>query len=242
MEQQVLSLSNSFKNYLQPKQIGSYDTKVIGEFDETTLKLFGALQGAYNFFRENLFENKLSPVVLTLNRNAKSSGYFLHSAWINESKIVLPEINISPSILRLEPIIVMSILVHEMSHHFQHLHGNPGREKYHNREFAKIMFELGLMCSDTGKPGGKPTGDHMSHYVLRGGRFEQAFIKIPKEYIIPFKSFSFSNTATITRSAKDKAKYCCDECQINLWGKSGLYIICGKCKNEFTEVKQPSII
>ena len=36
------------------------------------------------------------------------------------------------------------------------------------------METLGLIPSDTGRPGGKRTGQIMGHYVSDGGRFEQA--------------------------------------------------------------------
>ena len=49
-----------------------------------------------------------------------------------------------------------------MVHLWQHHRGTPGRGRYHNQEWAEKMIEIGLMPTDTGKPGGRITGDHMA--------------------------------------------------------------------------------
>lgn len=40
------------------------------------------------------------------------------------------------------------------------------------------MKAVGLMPSDTGKPGGKQTGERMADYAIEGGVFDQAFEKL----------------------------------------------------------------
>ena len=45
---------------------------------------------------------------------------------------------------------------------------------YHNKEWAAKMREIGLMPTDTGQPGGKDTGQKVTHFIEPGGRFEQA--------------------------------------------------------------------
>lgn len=227
--QQISLLTPSIEPLPVTSQVASYDSKIVGEYDETTLKLFGALQGAYNYFKVRLFKDRLSPAVLTLNRNTRSGGYYMRSAWVDETQNVLPEINISPATLQLSPLDVMSILVHEMTHHFQHLHGNPGRAGYHNKEFAKFMFCLGLQCSSTGEPGGKQTGERMSHFVLPGGTFHNAFEQMPNEYLLPFKDFNLQKKFTSFSIKKIKIKYQCTGCGINVWGKPNLHIVCEQC-------------
>jgi predicted SprT family Zn-dependent metalloprotease len=220
----------------------SYDTKVEIEddYDATTLKLFGALQNAYNYFKKHLFKDKLSHVVLTLNRRTKSAGYYMHSAWVDEIDIILPEININPEMLRRGIKRVMSTLVHELCHHYQYLHGQPGRGRYHNKEFAKIMMHVGLICSDTGMPGGKQTGDRITHYITPNGPFEQFFDAMPKEYLIPFKSHEhtrlFRNGGGCIRvdtdnnlDSKNKVKFMCLNCGCAAWGKPALHISCDDC-------------
>ncbi len=69
----------------------------------------------------------------------------------------------------------MQTLVHEMVHVWQHLFGNAGSGRYHNREFAAKMKEVGLYPSSTGEPGGKETGAHMLDYITPGGAFQVAY-------------------------------------------------------------------
>jgi predicted SprT family Zn-dependent metalloprotease len=69
---------------------------------------------------------------------------------------------------------VLSTLVHEMAHLWQHHHGKPSRASYHNKEWAVKMRALGLIPSDTGQPGGKQTGQKVSHYIEEGGAFDVA--------------------------------------------------------------------
>jgi hypothetical protein len=42
--------------------------------------------------------------------------------------------------------------VHEMAHVWQHAHGKPSRNGYHNKEWAAKMDERGLIPSDTHPP------------------------------------------------------------------------------------------
>ena len=52
----------------------------------------------------------------------------------------------------------------------------PGRTGYHNREWASKMLEVGLVPSDTGQPGGKQTGQHMTHYIDPKGRIRAGLV------------------------------------------------------------------
>jgi hypothetical protein len=71
-------------------------------------------------------------------------------------------------------------LVHEMTHLWRHLHGKRNRKGghgapgYHDAVWADRMEAIGLMPSDTGKPGGKRTGYHMGDYAIEGGLFDLA--------------------------------------------------------------------
>ena len=217
----------------------SYETKtkIEGSFDEPTLKLFGALLNAYNYFKKILFINRLSPVVLTLNRNTKSAGYYMPSAWVVESQIILPEININPAMLQLEPQIVASILVHEACHHLQYMYGKPSRGGYHNKQFAKLMAYMGLMCSDTCMPGGKTTGQRMGHYIINGGLFEQAFQAMPREYLIPFTSYNGPKKLRHSPRSKNKIKYECPVCDTALWGKPNQNVGCLNCKTKLIAMR-----
>ncbi|EPZ1174197.1 SprT-like domain-containing protein, partial [Escherichia coli] len=76
----------------------------------------------------------------------------------------------------------LSTLVHEMVHVWQHY--TPGIKKcrggYHDRVWGEKMEQIGLMPSNTGLPGGRKTGQQMTHYIIRGGRFQTAVYDLLK--------------------------------------------------------------
>jgi predicted SprT family Zn-dependent metalloprotease len=148
---------------------------------------------------------------------------------------------------------ICQTLVHEMVHLWQFEFGKPSRAGYHNKEWAKKMQEVGLMPSNTGKEGGKKTGQNMSDYPIEGGVFVKAFKKMPDKIILPFKSaekiagISFvggteqgsegddADKPKPTKPKKNKTKYTCS-CGTNIWGKPELNVICGDCEAPFKAV------
>ena len=118
------------------------------------------------------------------------------------------------------------------------------------------MKEVGLIPSNTGKPGGKKTDQRMTRYIEKEGPYQKAFEKMPKRYILPFTSLdgevmkmlveggvsSISKGKGDDRSerlrklrpvSRKKTKYTCLGCKANVWGKPGLKLICGECDQEF---------
>jgi hypothetical protein len=53
--------------------------------------------------------------------------------------------------------------------------GKPGRARYHNLEWAKMMMSIGLIPSSTGTAGGIMTGDSMAQYIDEKGLFSKVF-------------------------------------------------------------------
>ena len=80
-------------------------------------------------------------------------------------------------------------------------------------ERAARMEALGLIPSDTGRPGGKRTGQSMGHYVSEGGPFEQAAkALLGTGWEVPY-------VAVPERPRTgSKLKYTCAGCSINVWG------------------------
>ncbi|GEM_PF-2883514 len=76
---------------------------------------------------------------------------------------------------------ILQTLGHEQCHLWQFEFGNPGCACYHNREWADKMLAIGLVPSDTGKPGGKQTGQKMSDYPAPGGRFLKVCIELMRD-------------------------------------------------------------
>jgi hypothetical protein len=142
-----------------------------------TQETYSALQMAYEFFNRELFGGALPECLITLQRKEhRVYGYF----WGRRFKEIggeqrTDEIAMNPQHFGRHSIEQsLSTLVHEMVHQWQAHGGAPSRAGYHNREWAGKMESVGLMPSDTGRPGGKKTGQRVSHYVIPGGPFARA--------------------------------------------------------------------
>jgi predicted SprT family Zn-dependent metalloprotease len=142
---------------------------------------YGAFQEAYDFFNAELFGSSLPPVLVTLQRHAKARGYFSPERFSgrNEAKATAHELAMNPdSFTGCTDEFILSTLTHEMAHVWQQTHGAPPRRSYHDRQWAAKMKEIGLQPSATGAPGGKETGQSVTHYIIPGGAYAKAYAKL----------------------------------------------------------------
>jgi predicted SprT family Zn-dependent metalloprotease len=221
---------------------------------------YSTFQRAYDFFNRELFNNSLPEVLITLQRKSKALGYFHHDRFAKRSADTVRQGKLacaltngmvtslsddSPRVheLAMNPdhfghqtdLEICDTLVHEMCHVARHIEGNPPRGGYHCKRWAEIMVNIGLQPSDTGKPGGKITGQHMSDYPIEGGRFLTAYAKLAKTgFTLDWQSQELTEETKKKRKVKSasKTKYTCPECDANAWGKPGISLICGDCYNE----------
>lgn len=220
-----------------------------------TEEQFNALNGAYKYFNRVLFDGKLPSCMLNFSRKKNTHGFLAPERWrrINSKKHNIHEISLTPTTLYRTPIEIFSTLVHEQAHLWQWEFGNPSRSGYHNKEWAKKMIEIGLIPSDTGKEGGKQTGQNMTHYIEKGGRYEKAFKKMLKKYTLPFTSLEGDLMRSLLKGieggngkdepsaklkrlrppSRKKTKYTCPNCKCNVWGKPELNLICGTCDKKY---------
>lgn len=205
---------------------------------------FEAYQTMFDHFNRELFKGELPQVILNFSRHSGALGFFARERWIGaKPDVTAHEISLNPDYLRERPPIqVASTLVHEMVHLWQVENGTPSRAGYHNNEWAQKMIAIGLHPSDTGSPGGRITGQRMTHYILPGGPFQASFDRLNT------KSFPWQHIARTepgpagppTRpggepeppepptgpKAKNKVKYTCPACGLAVWGKPGLAVAC----------------
>lgn len=225
-----------------------------------TRELFAAYRATFRYLNKELFAGSLPEPVLNLSRHANCYGFFAAARWQRATAAgaadVAHEISLNPdTMIGREPRDVAATLAHEMAHLWQEEHGKPQRRGYHDQEWAAKMDEIGLVPSSTGAPGGKRTGQKMSHYVSEGGRFAVAFAAMPPECLLPWTSRATLVARGPARGPagggeggedeggegaepkpKDpsKVKYTCSgACACNVWGKVGLAILCGECAAPF---------
>lgn len=244
-------------------------TKIICIFAVLLIRLFmittiqfKTLDDLYRFYNQAIFGGTLSDCIVNMSRHGGAYGFFAANRWRgeNEAKKIIHEISINPDFMNREDIEWHSTLVHEMCHLWQEDFGKPSRGGYHNRQWADKMVQVGLMPTDTGEPGGKQTGQYVTHYIIPDGRFEQVFKTLSSEDLQNLRLRYKPTLAALSakpvrigssggddggepeagaggddesRSGKRK-KYTCG-CGCNVWGKSGLLLKCGLCGTDFIE-------
>jgi predicted SprT family Zn-dependent metalloprotease len=188
------------------------------------------LDAAFDFFNRELFDGDLPPTIITLQRQAGSYGYYSAQRFESRAKSTVrtDEIALNPATFKeRHDGDILSTLVHEMVHHWQLHFGNPGRGRYHNKEWADHMELVGLIPSNTGQPGGKRTGQQMTHYIQPNGRFFHACRKLLKNGAqVEWQS---REPESRTKPPVSKQKYSCPECGLNAWAKPGVHLVCGEC-------------
>lgn len=198
--------------------------------------LYRELRWAFDHFNTKLFDEKLPPCVITVQRKQGAHGYFSPDRWQQRTK--RKRKNRSDEIA-LNPIHfdgrtdrdILSTLVHEMVHLKQKHFGKPGRKRYHNKQWTAMMVEVGLQPSTTGTPGGKQTGERVSHYVIEKGRYAAAYLALKKDGF----SLSWDEIPVMKEkgpASNTRIKYTCPDCELNAWAKPKVQLICGDCETE----------
>lgn len=198
-----------------------------------TLRTYDELNRAYDHFNATLFDGQLPTCLITMQRKSKAYGYFAGGRFgTRDGKEITDEIALNPSHFSGRTTEQsLSTLVHEMTHLQQHHHGKPSRTGYHNKEWAGLMKAVGLIPTDTGAPGGKETGQNMTHYIEPEGRFEQACRQlIERGFSLPYvELWGDEDGKKKAKKAASKTKYTCPECDANAWAKPETSLICGAC-------------
>ena len=191
---------------------------------------YQAFQDAYDFFNAVLFEGRLPQVLITLQRRAGMRGYF-HAERFDGRRATnaVHELALNPNtFVARSDIEILSVLVHEQVHVWQHTYGTPSRRNYHNREWADHMQALGLYPSSTGEPGGKETGQRVSHWIVPEGVYARAYAQLEATgFCLHWQSKPDESAARGKKASK--TKYTCPDCGLNAWAKPDVVLVCGGC-------------
>jgi hypothetical protein len=216
-----------------------------------TAETYRELEMAYEHFKTELFDGELPPVLFTLQRQPNTMGYFSAQRFVRrDDGQMIAEIAVNPEYFAVfPPEEILSTVCHEAVHAWQWAFGTPSRPGYHNSQWADKMEAVGLMPSDTGKPGGKRVGQKMNDYPIQGGRFlaacETLFAKgfraawldryPPREALAHGQPQSEHLVAAISGgliatdrppAARSRSKFTCPRCRAAAWGKPSLRIRC----------------
>ena len=151
---------------------------------------FKTLDDLFDYYNKELFDNILKDCIVNMSRKGGAYGFFSSNRWKTEEngeRRLVHEISINPDYMDRPFKEWHSTFVHEMAHQWQQDFGEPSRNGYHNKEWAGKMKKIGLIPSDTGEPGGKQTGQNMTHYIDPDGPFIKAFNKLTTETLEAFR-------------------------------------------------------
>ena len=198
-----------------------------------TARTYRSLDDAYVFFNRRLFAGRLPACLITMQRSKGAYGYFAGDRFGSEDgKEITDEIALNPTHFHERSTEQsLSTLVHEMTHLEQHHFGAPSRSGYHNKEWARMMKAVGLAPSDTGQPGGKETGQRVSHHIEAGGRFDCACAELVGKGFDPLyvERWSEAREKARAKKAASKTRYTCPRCGTNAWARPDAHLVCGAC-------------
>lgn len=198
-----------------------------------TQRTYSSLIAAYDFFNRELFGGQLPSCLITVQRHKSAYGYFSGERFVSiaDPQEVTDEIALNPAhFATRSPEQVLATLVHEMVHLWQHHFGKQPRRSYHDRQWAAKMCEVGLIPSDTGEPGGKETGQKMTHYIEQGGPFARACARLLAEQpAMLYHDRASEDAGARRKKAASKTKYTCPSCELNAWAKPDVRLICSDC-------------
>lgn len=200
------------------------------QVDTITQAQYRAFQEAYDFFNTELFAGSLPPVLVTLQRHANAQGYFSPERFTGRVEpVAAHELAMNPDgFTGRTDELILSTLAHEMAHVWQQTHGTPPRRSYHDRQWAAKMKDIGLQPSDTGEPGGKETGQSVTHYILAGGAYARAYAQLQATgFQLHWESAPEGQQAAAKKASK--TKFTCPECGQNAWAKADTLLLCGEC-------------
>jgi hypothetical protein len=155
--------------------------------------MYTELQDAFDFYNETLFNNELPKCIITIRKKPNSFGYLHPNRFLTKgSKEYSHELALNPEYFIIRDIeLSMATLVHEMVHLLTFLKGVYGSGGYHNKAWAEGMKKVGLIPSSTGEPGGKETGESISHYIDPAGEFiRQTRLLIERGYTLDWYEVS----------------------------------------------------
>ena len=203
-----------------------------------TAQTYNSLEDAYAFFNDRLFGGALPHCLITMQRHKGAYGYFAPERFGSRDgatitdEIALNQMHFAERSIKQ----TLSTLVHEQAHLWQQHFGEPSRGGYHNKEWAAKMKEIGLYPSDTAAPGGKETGQRVSHYIVEGGPFDVTFAELEAAGVRDLFGDRWAEDEKAAKSkAKKKAsktKFSCPQCGLNAWAKPDVRLICGECSDD----------
>jgi len=202
-------------------------------FEKVSGQPIQQLRAAYILMNDRLFSASLPGCELRFSTRPGSEGHYQPATVVgrHDAGLDLICVSASQSVQK-----IFESLAHQMCHQYRQYRGNPPRRAYHDQAWAKKMIEIGLQPSDTAAPGGRTTGQRMSHYLLECSPLSELI----KELVSQGHDLSLLVEGLSTRSNGEilqqkgtkpwsRTKYACPACGRSVLGGDRLNLICGDC-------------
>jgi hypothetical protein len=88
---------------------------------------------------------------------------------------------------------------------------------------------IGLTPTHNGQPGGRRTGQQVSHWINAGGALAISCAEFVADRSSTIYSDQSEESEARKRKAVSKTKYTCSLCSTNAWAKPNTRPICGEC-------------
>jgi predicted SprT family Zn-dependent metalloprotease len=201
-----------------------------------TVRVYGDLQQAFDYFNRTLFGGRLPHVLITLHRKKNTRGYFWAERFAQRSgEQITHEIALNPeadNMLGRTDREVLSTLVHEMCHLEQQAFGKPAKGGYHNAEWSAMMDVVGLTPEACNDPT-KRTGVKVTHKIVEGGAYDVAYRELEAQgWVLALmeRRFTEEQAKRAKKKTQSKTKFCCPSCEAAAWGKPTLRVECADCE------------
>jgi predicted SprT family Zn-dependent metalloprotease len=213
---------------------GNNNLRRIGVYIYIIPKMAWNVKYIITLFNEELFCGcRLPDLLVTLQRRAKTRGYFAAERFHGrvDKDTVTHELALNPDVFTEQSDeLILSTLVHEMTHAWQQTHGKVPRRGYHDKQWAAKMKEIGLWPSSTGDLNGKETGQNVSHYIIPDGAYASAYKKLAATgFRVNWESQPEADRRKRQVGRASKTKYTCRVCRANAWARPRSKLICGDC-------------
>jgi hypothetical protein len=138
---------------------------------------YANVQVLFDWLNSRLFDGRLPQSLLLLYHHEHELGRFVVRR--SRGKGGIPseryEISLNVDLHKRGERDLASTLLHEMVHLETHLAGKVESRRCHSKGWAERMVRVGLCPTHTGRPGGRQTGQSMTHLIVEGGAFDKAW-------------------------------------------------------------------
>lgn len=196
------------------------------------------LNEVFDLLNKEFFENTLSKPTITIQSTPKALGHFTTDDIWDSSSGRTHEVNIGAGTLGRPIAAVVTTLLHEMVHYYNHTRGVQDCSRngtYHNKSFKKAAEEHGLVVKKDGNHGWACTspGERVLDFVARNNLTDIQLNRTEAGGSRSTGSAMLTGTDTLPETPKSSTrKYVCPRCGNSVRATKTVNIACMDCNRQ----------